>query len=94
MNRTILSIPSSFLKVTAAGLVLFLGLFLPGPVKAQFSTNCDNSNFNLGNFKGWTGSYGTFTVPDQFLGFVQTASGETPDHCRSRERSIQTPAAG
>ena len=45
----------NILKTILFPVVCFI--LLPG-ASAQFSTNCENSNFNEGTYKGWNGCYG------------------------------------
>ena len=60
-----MSIFTYFQKYSFGGVFFFLlitggFLFTPALLKAQLTTNCDNSNFNNGTLKGWDGCYGMF----------------------------------
>ncbi len=81
------------------GIVLFPGLiifnfFLPiEKLSAQLITTCPNSDFNLGNFTNWTGTYGSFANPTLYPGLdtntiapfphgnFQCYQGNNPAHC-------------
>ncbi|NQV03382.1 MAG: hypothetical protein HQ542_12100, partial [Bacteroidia bacterium] len=44
---------------------LFLIIAYIPVVHAQLQTNCENSNFEYGDFERWEGCYGTFNPPSQ-----------------------------
>ena len=41
-------------------------------------STCPNSNFNLGDFTNWTGTYGTFTNPAQYSGLDTNTNAPYP----------------
>ena len=43
-------------------------ILFPGRLTAQLVSTCANSNFNLGTFTNWVGTYGTFSNPGLYLG--------------------------
>jgi hypothetical protein len=59
-------------------------------VFAQISTTCDNSNFNLGNFKGWNGCYGHYATPCERPGFL-TGAPYPPGFSRPLHQIISAP---
>ena len=48
-------------KRLITGFIFLTGLLFSYPVFSQFQTNCENSNFSVGNWKGWTGCWGDWT---------------------------------
>lgn len=68
----------------------FLITFLCLPaLRAQLITNCENSNFNLGNFDNWNGCYGHFSIPCEVEGFLLVP--EPPAFMRPLHKLIQGP---
>ena len=84
--------PLHFGKLTmfCVALTVILGMSsLDHPVYSQISTTCDNSNFNLGNFKGWSGCYGHYAVPCEMPGFLLNPI--PPNFTRPLHRIIASP---
>ena len=60
------------MKICGLYIVFAISLCPLHLLQAQNQTNCENSNFSLGDFTNWQGYYGNFTNPFLDTGFVTT----------------------
>jgi uncharacterized protein (TIGR02145 family) len=62
----------------------------PSSLKGQLVSTCENSDFNLGTFKGWNGCYGHYATPCERPGFL-TGPPYPPGFSRTLHKIIPAP---
>ena len=77
------------LRFIAVFLLLFV-ICLPFS-HAQLETNCENSNFSLGNWYKWDGCYGQFSNPCEVKGFLENPEPPPSPYGRALHKMIQAP---